>query len=93
MKSKGKVTELLWAAQLEILHLSQNRGMVIRNPNKTSLKFSWNAIVMEITGADVDITFIDLPEIIYNPPKVLLFKRNEIQLTVYREKIESRSND
>ena len=36
----------------------------------TSLKFSRNAVVMEITGAQVDITFIDLPGIIANGPNV-----------------------
>jgi hypothetical protein len=37
---------------------------------RLSNSFSRNSIVVEISGADIDVTFIDLPGIIQNTEKV-----------------------
>lgn len=39
-------------------------------------KFSQSTVVLEITGADVDVTFIDLPGIISNTEKVCIYFPN-----------------
>lgn len=39
-------------------------------------KFSQSTVVLEITGADVDVTFIDLPGIISNTEKVCIYFTN-----------------
>jgi len=73
---KREVTDLIRGAQLAILNPSKEPGMFIRQNldfvDDGSLNFSRNAVVMEITGATVDITFIDLPGLISNGPNVHL---------------------
>jgi vacuolar protein sorting-associated protein 1 len=77
-KDPNKVTLLLRQAQLAILNpgtptsqfLSLDENQCIAHPLND--KFSKNTVVVEITGADVDVTFIDLPGIISNAPKVRL---------------------
>ena len=43
---------------------------------ETAQKFSQSTVVLEITGADVDVTFIDLPGIISNTEKVCIYFTN-----------------
>lgn len=63
--SKTEVTDLLRGAQLAILNPEVDPAFFVRaNLDYTvasSLKFSWNTVVMDITGYHLDITFIDLP--------------------------------
>jgi GTPase SAR1 family protein len=74
-KDPNEVTLLLRQAQLAILNpgtpastfRSLDEQGCVTQPRKDN--FSKNTVVVEITGADVDVTFIDLPGIISNPPK------------------------
>ena len=80
-KHKWEVHDLLRGAQLAILNPEKDPALFIRDNHadaeETSLKFSPNSIVMEITGHSVDITFIDLPGIISSVPDVL-FNWNDL---------------
>jgi GTPase SAR1 family protein len=66
------VSLIIRRAQLAILNPSQDSKDFLdmdeeqcrKHPSKSS--FSRNMVVVEITGADVDVTFIDLPGIIAN---------------------------
>jgi GTPase SAR1 family protein len=74
------VTEILRRAQLAILNPSRSIPSIAELSNAecrehpSELKFSRNMVVVEITGADVDVTFIDLPGIIASTEKVLTFR-------------------
>jgi vacuolar protein sorting-associated protein 1 len=67
---KEEVTEILSQAQLAVLNPRisyKTFTQLDRNQCKAhsrGVNFSRNTVVMEITGADVDVTFIDLPGII-----------------------------
>jgi len=71
---KSDVTELLRRAQLANLNPSKDpksfTGSNIDVSTEKSLQFSKNIVVLEIYGANVDVTFIDLPGIISNVEKV-----------------------
>ena len=65
-------------AQLAILNPAEDRNY-FRNldesqckKHRMTLAFSQDMVVIEITGVDVDVTFIDLPGIIANTDKVFL---------------------
>lgn len=74
-----EVTDILRRAQLAILNPSRPIASFARPSEEESndipreLKFSRNMVVLEITGADVDVTFIDLPGIIASTESVLSF--------------------
>jgi|SRR5277367_3917056 hypothetical protein len=74
-QDRKEVTDLLRRAQLAILNPQKNPdffdGDNLNYRDEESLDFSWNKVVLEITGADVDITFIDLPGFIPSPEKVI----------------------
>jgi GTPase SAR1 family protein len=69
---KAKVPLILRRAQLAILNPAKpqshfktlDEAQCEKHP--VAVKFSRNTVVMEITGAEVDVTFIDLPGIIAN---------------------------
>ena len=74
-KIKEEVTALLRGAQFAILnpHMdpkSFTSGICPEINAELSLQFSKNVVVLEIFGANVDVTFIDLPGIISNVEKV-----------------------
>ena len=75
-KLREEVTALLRGAQLANLNPTMDPKLFIPgkhlddNKNKMSLQFSKNVVVLEIFGANVDVTFIDLPGIISNVEKV-----------------------
>jgi GTPase SAR1 family protein len=74
--SKDEVTQILRKAQLAILNPTESMGDILRldehecETHTREVNFSRNTVVMEIIGADVDVTFIDLPGIISNIEKV-----------------------
>jgi GTPase SAR1 family protein len=74
---KEHIPKILRRAQLAILNPARNYADFINLPddkceNFPSAKmFSTNTVVLEITGADVDVSFIDLPGIISNVPNVV----------------------
>lgn len=77
--NRDDITLLLQRAQLAILNpdkpLAEFQTLPkerCSNNYQSSQMFSRNTVVLEITGADVDVTFIDLPGVIQNPPPVLL---------------------
>jgi GTPase SAR1 family protein len=71
-ENKDKVTLMLRRAQLAILNpalpLSHFQGLDEMECQRypVAIKFSRNTVVLDIVGADVDVTFIDLPGIIAN---------------------------
>ena len=74
--NKDAVPVILRQAQLAILNPNEPLD-TFRNLDENQCKdhritqsFSRNTVVMEISGADVDVTFIDLPGIISNTEKV-----------------------
>lgn len=73
---KEEVTNILRRAQLAILNPSKPFACFSGLSEKEcqdharDLKFSRNTVVLEITGAGVDLTFIDLPGIIASTEKV-----------------------
>ena len=75
-KEADDVANILRRAQLAILNpscqLTQFSRMNVDAPASQvhELKFSRNTVIMEITGADVDVAFIDLPGIISSTEKV-----------------------
>lgn len=74
--SPDEVSLILRRAQLAILNPKAAFSHFFRlnedqcNEHEREINFSRNAIVLEITGANVDVTFIDLPGIISNTEKV-----------------------
>lgn len=74
-RDPNQVSLLLRQAQLAILNpgispsiiLSLSEIQCLAHPLQRS--FSKDRVVVEITGADVDVTFIDLPGIISNAPR------------------------
>lgn len=78
-EKKEEITLILRRAQLAIL----NPGKSVEefkylddsqcDEYNPSQKFSQSTVVLEITGADVDVTFIDLPGIISNTEKVCIY--------------------
>jgi GTPase SAR1 family protein len=74
----NEIPLLIRRAQLAILNpstdaktiLALDEGQCEKHPSE--LAFSRNMVVIEITNADVDLTFIDLPGIIANTPNVYL---------------------
>ena len=78
--SKDDVALLLRRAQLAILNPS-TRCSAFAQLDETQCKehgreknFSRNTVVLEIAGAEVDVTFLDLPGIISNTEKVTYLK-------------------
>lgn len=73
---RGDVEQILRRAQLAILNPSQLPSTFIGLDEKQcdihyrEIGFSRNSVILEITGADVDVTFIDLPGIISNTERV-----------------------
>jgi GTPase SAR1 family protein len=71
-ENKDEVTLMFRRAQLAILNpalpLSHFQGLDEMECERypVAIKFSRNTVVLDILGADVDITFIDLPGIISN---------------------------
>ena len=75
---KEDVTELLRGAQMANLNPSMDPktfhpGGNDDIKNATGLQFSNNVVILEISGATVDDTLIDLPGIISNTEKVRIF--------------------
>jgi len=73
--NKDDVPDLLWRAQLALLNPERPYTDFVHWPKEqfnyvSSCMFSRNSVVLEIIGADVDVTFIDLPGIIQTPPIV-----------------------
>ena len=72
-----EVPSLIHRAQLAILNPGKDPKLFSELDNAEcdrypcELHFSRNMVVVEITQADVDVTFIDLPGIISNPSNVL----------------------
>lgn len=73
---KDDIPRLLHCAQLAILNPTQDMAGFTELSETTckehprEVNFSRNTVVLEITGAEVDVTFIDLPGIISNTEKV-----------------------
>ena len=74
-RDPNEVTLLLRRAQIAILNSgTPTLQFLLLDENQCRThplndKFSKNTVVVEITGADVDVSFIDLPGIISNAPK------------------------
>jgi GTPase SAR1 family protein len=74
--SKDEVALLLRQAQLAILNPTTNFNSFTKFTENDCIghrrekNFSSNTVVLEITGAEVDVTFLDLPGIISNTEKV-----------------------
>jgi len=78
-KDKNEITDILRRAQLAVLNPDKDYS-TFQNLAKEQCKdyvcqlgVSESTVVLEITGADVDVTFIDLPGIIQNDPDVHAF--------------------
>jgi hypothetical protein len=73
----GDVTGILRRAQLAILNPSRAPADMAKlsdaecEVHPIELKFSRSMVVLEITGANIDVTFIDLPGIIASTETVL----------------------
>lgn len=74
--NEEEVPHLLRRAQLAILNPGKDEKVFLPLDEKQcndychEIQFSQNKVVLEITGADVDVTFIDLPGIISSTEKV-----------------------
>jgi GTPase SAR1 family protein len=76
-KSKEEVADLLRRAQIAILNprkpftdfINLSQSEIKESPNR-ELNFSRNTVVLAITGAEVDVSFMDLPGIIQSTEKV-----------------------
>jgi len=74
--SKDAVPDLLRCAQLAILNPGKSFGNFLNLTEeecknyRREVSFSQNTVVLDITGAPVDVTFIDLPGIISSTEKV-----------------------
>src|SRR5437762_2958673 len=71
---KDEITELLCGAQMANLNPSVNPKMFLpgetfKSQEGVGLQFSKNVVILEISGAPVDVTLIDLPGIISNTEK------------------------
>ena len=75
-RSKDEVTNLLQRAQLATLNPSTSLAKFATlaetelNEYRREKNFSRNTVILEINGAEVDVTFLDLPGIIQNTEKV-----------------------
>lgn len=75
-RDKEKVSGILRRAQLAILNPYDDKDdfLILDDEqceaHHIAVPFSRNTVVVEITGAEVDITFIDLPGLIQNTEKV-----------------------
>ena len=85
--SKDEITKILRQAQLAILNPSKpltdftELNETECDNYNTALKFSRSTVVLEITGADVDVTLVDLPGIISNTDDVCsLEASNDLRL-------------
>ena len=73
---RDQVSLILRRAQLAILNQQKDLKDFLEMDEKTcdaefvSIPFSRDTVVVEISGADVDVTFIDLPGIISNTERV-----------------------
>ena len=78
--NKEEVPIILRRAQLAILNPNKPSDSFLNldenqcKEHRIAQSFSRNTVVLEITGADVDVTFIDLPGIISNTEKVRFSK-------------------
>ena len=72
-----EVSLMIRRAQLAILNPSKDPKDFLAfdeaqcHKHASELQFSRNMVVVEIVGANVDVTFIDLPGLIANTPNVL----------------------
>lgn len=75
-QTPAEVSVLIRKAQLTILNPSKEHSSFLSLRKRdcheyvSELQFSRNMVVVEIMGANVDVTFIDLPGIIANIPNV-----------------------
>jgi vacuolar protein sorting-associated protein 1 len=82
-QNKEEVTHILRRAQLAILNPNEDKDSFLSlndeqcKAHRIALSFSRNTVVVEITGAAVDITFIDLPGLIQNTEKVRTFVHDQ----------------
>lgn len=82
-QNKEEVTRILRRAQLAILNPNEDKDSFLSldddqcKAHRIALSFSRNTVVVEITGAEVDITFIDLPGLIQNTEKVHTFVHHQ----------------
>lgn len=73
---RHEITEIIQRAQLAILNPEKKFTEFVKlsktecSNYRSSQLFSKSTVVLEISGAEVDVTFIDLPGIIQNPPTV-----------------------
>lgn len=81
---RDEVSIILRRAQLAILNPSENHTLFQSLAEEeckdypTDIPFSRNSVVLEITGAEVDVTFLDLPGIIASTEKVHSVAQYEI---------------
>lgn len=74
--NREQIPIILHRAQLAILNPGEDISYFIDmddaqcKGHRVAVNFSRNTVVIEITGADVDVTFIDLPGIISNTERV-----------------------
>jgi len=75
-KEKDEVSTILRRAQLAILNPHKSFAEFLQldesqcRTEPVEVAFSENTVVVEISGADVDVTFIDLPGLISNTERV-----------------------
>ena len=73
---RDEVPKILCRAQLAILNPSKDLTTFSNLPSNEAkeclleINFSQNTVIVEISGADVDVTFIDLPGLISNTERV-----------------------
>jgi hypothetical protein len=81
---KDQVPLILRRAQLAILNPGEEISYFKDldeaqcKSHRVSINFSRNTVVVEITGADVDVTFIDLPGIISNTERVCYSSQHDL---------------
>jgi hypothetical protein len=78
---EDEVEEILRRAQLAILNPDTPDEQVksdVTHPTQPKLEFSEDTIIVEVTGASMNFTFIDLPGIINLENPVLLFFHSEL---------------
>jgi GTPase SAR1 family protein len=84
--NRDKVSLLLRRAQLAILNPNQDYLTFIDlcedqcKEYRSETKFSRDTVVLEITGADVDVTFVDLPGIISSTEKVKAYQLYKLKV-------------
>ena len=85
---KEQVELILRRAQLAILNPSKPPSSFTTLDDEKcaihsrEISFSKNSVVLEITGAEVDVTFIDLPGIISNTERVLPLNGSELSFSL-----------